>query len=56
MSLVYCDLTVPLVSCNLLLMWEMMLGGVLLCFLCQIYDGTKVRMIHNQIFAILIAN
>jgi hypothetical protein len=56
MSLVYCDLTVSLVSCNMLLMWEIMFGWVLLCFLCQIYDGTKVRMIHNKFFSILITN
>jgi hypothetical protein len=27
MNLVYCDITVSLVSCNMILMWDMMLGG-----------------------------
>jgi hypothetical protein len=46
MSLVYCDLAVSLVFGNMILMWEMVLGGVLLCLLCQLCDGTKVRMMY----------
>jgi hypothetical protein len=32
MNLVYCDITVSLVSCNMILMWDMMLGEGLQCF------------------------